>query len=84
MEWIQIQQNQTLSTLTCTCNCEYRYNKTKRCTLNTFGITDLEWIQIQQNQTLSTLNTCTGYNWFGVNTDTTKPNVKYIKYMYWV
>ena len=35
----------------------------------------MEWIQIQQNQTLSTLNTCTGYNWFGVNTDTTKPNV---------
>ena len=39
----------------------------------------MEWIQIQQNQTLGTLNTCTGYNWFGVNTDTTKPNVKYIK-----
>ena len=72
MEWIQIQQNQTLSTLT-------GYNW-----IHVLGITDLEWIQIQQNQTLSTLNTCTGYNWFGVNTDTTKPNVKYIKYMYWV
>ena len=72
MEWIQIQQNQTLGTL-------------NTCTVTGWiQITDLEWIQIQQNQTLSTLNTCTGYNWFGVNTDTTKPNVKYIKYMYWV